>query len=108
MKFKIHFEFIASLRNFQDLNFSDATVSPISRPQALEIVSNHGGGEGRTPACRSRIFHSVAFKREAQRVSVTMLGYGAHRNLLEGTKVGSGDVDTAFGGVHRATRQRSG
>jgi hypothetical protein len=26
MKFKIHFEFRASLRKFQDLNFWDATV----------------------------------------------------------------------------------
>jgi hypothetical protein len=27
MKFKIHFEFRASLRNFQDLNFWDATAA---------------------------------------------------------------------------------
>jgi hypothetical protein len=27
MKFEIHFEFRASLRNFQDLNFWDATAS---------------------------------------------------------------------------------
>jgi hypothetical protein len=27
MKFEIHFEFRASLRNFQDLNFWDATTS---------------------------------------------------------------------------------
>jgi hypothetical protein len=27
MKFKIHFVFRASLRNFQDLNFWDATVA---------------------------------------------------------------------------------
>jgi hypothetical protein len=27
MKFEIHFEFRASLRNFQDLNFRDATCS---------------------------------------------------------------------------------
>jgi hypothetical protein len=26
MKFEIHFEFRASLKNFQDLNFRDATV----------------------------------------------------------------------------------
>jgi hypothetical protein len=28
MKFEIHFEFRAILRNFQDLNFWDATESP--------------------------------------------------------------------------------
>jgi hypothetical protein len=39
MKFEIHFEFRASLRKFQDLNFWDATVmSPLLRaccPRAL-------------------------------------------------------------------------
>jgi hypothetical protein len=30
MKFEIHFEFIASLRKFQDLNFRDATVAYIN------------------------------------------------------------------------------
>jgi hypothetical protein len=29
MKFEIHFEFRASLRKFQDLNFWDATISQI-------------------------------------------------------------------------------
>jgi hypothetical protein len=28
MKFEIHFEFRASLRKFQDLNFWDATAEP--------------------------------------------------------------------------------
>jgi hypothetical protein len=36
-----------------------------------------------TPTSRSHLFHSVAFKRKARRVSVTMLGYGAHQNRLE-------------------------
>jgi hypothetical protein len=31
MKFKIHFEFRASLRKFQDLNFWDATVGPTGK-----------------------------------------------------------------------------
>jgi hypothetical protein len=31
MKFEIHFEFRASLRKFQDLNFWDATVRPPGR-----------------------------------------------------------------------------
>jgi hypothetical protein len=31
MKFEIHFEFRASLRKFQDLNFWDAT--PVMRPE---------------------------------------------------------------------------
>jgi hypothetical protein len=30
MKFEIHFEFRASLRKFQDLNFWDATAAPAS------------------------------------------------------------------------------
>jgi hypothetical protein len=29
MKFEIHFEFRASLRKFQDLNFWDATQAPV-------------------------------------------------------------------------------
>jgi hypothetical protein len=39
MKFEIHFEFRASLRNFQDLNFWDATEahpSDGSREERLE------------------------------------------------------------------------
>jgi hypothetical protein len=32
MKFKIHFEFRASLRKFQDLNFRDATVCDGRQP----------------------------------------------------------------------------
>jgi hypothetical protein len=34
MKFEIHFEFRASLRKFQDLNFWDATI-------ALFVVERH-------------------------------------------------------------------
>jgi hypothetical protein len=34
MKFKIHFEFRASLRKFQDLNFWDATPDQLVLPTA--------------------------------------------------------------------------
>jgi hypothetical protein len=34
MKFEIHFEFRASLRKFQDLNFWDATSGHLGRIQA--------------------------------------------------------------------------
>jgi hypothetical protein len=37
MKFEIHFEFRASLRKFQDLNFWDATSTPLKRNLVLEI-----------------------------------------------------------------------
>jgi hypothetical protein len=39
MKFEIHFEFRASLRKFQDLNFWDAIVDPgdICPPQAPNL-----------------------------------------------------------------------
>lgn len=81
--------------------------TPINRPQAVEIVPSHDGSGDWTPASNYRIFHSVALKWEARRVLVTMLGYGAHRNLLGGTTVGSVDVDTTLSGVHRATKRRS-
>jgi hypothetical protein len=34
MKFEIHFEFRASFRKFQDLNFWDATADPFSTKKA--------------------------------------------------------------------------
>jgi hypothetical protein len=44
MKFEIHFEFRASLRKFQDLNFWDAT------PYYKELAGDHTKAEG---TCRS-------------------------------------------------------
>jgi hypothetical protein len=35
MKFKIHFEFRASLRKFQDLNFLDATTSLLRKTKGM-------------------------------------------------------------------------
>jgi hypothetical protein len=47
MKFEIHFEFRASLRKFQDLNFWDATVNQHGH-------GNHGGGELRSANAERR------------------------------------------------------
>jgi hypothetical protein len=47
MKFEIHFEFRASLRNFQDLNFWDATRHPTVRVLTQSIVrALTSGGTG--------------------------------------------------------------
>jgi hypothetical protein len=40
MKFEIHFEFRASLRKFQDLNFWDATKALYGLKQAQEYGMN--------------------------------------------------------------------
>jgi hypothetical protein len=47
MKFEIHFEFRASLRKFQDLNFWDATHAlPAGMPVAIT-------SQGEKPSCPS-------------------------------------------------------
>ena len=37
IKFEIHFEFRASLRKFQDLNFRDATNSQLVTPISIKL-----------------------------------------------------------------------
>jgi hypothetical protein len=41
MKFEIHFEFRASLRKFQDLNFWDATITELPTPPSRLGDANH-------------------------------------------------------------------
>jgi hypothetical protein len=56
MKFEIHFEFRASLRKFQDLNFWDATTTNVMQlPTPLVVVYVR---------CRARVaVHALAMQR---------------------------------------------
>jgi hypothetical protein len=45
MKFEIHFEFRASLRKFQDLNFWDATPPRPKGPPRVEAPLPHGNDD---------------------------------------------------------------
>jgi hypothetical protein len=56
MKFQIHFEFRASLRKFQDLNFLDATVTSHASPFIAE-----GGHAQRdwAPTCGPRDIKNI-------------------------------------------------